>query len=60
MDQQRSMQFMQIAFQYLPEAKALLEKSGVELDMSMAQPVMDLLIKVMNEAYELGKQDAQN
>ncbi|UOY92133.1 ComZ family protein [Ectobacillus sp. JY-23] len=60
MDQQRSMQLMQIAFQYLPEAKALLEKSGVELDMSMAQPVMDLLMKVMNEAYELGKQDAQN
>ncbi len=55
---QRNMQFLQIAFSHLPEAKELLEKSGIELDMEKAQPVLELLMKVMNDAYELGQREA--
>jgi competence protein ComZ len=58
MNPQRNMQFLQLALQYLPEAKALLEGSGVEVDMAKAQPVLELLMKVMNDAYELGKEEA--
>ncbi|MBO9128660.1 ComZ family protein [Bacillus sp. 165] len=58
MNQQRSMQFLQIALSHLPEAKELLEQSGIELDMEKVQPVMELLMKVMNDAYELGKKEA--
>ncbi|MCP8968296.1 ComZ family protein [Ectobacillus ponti] len=58
MEQQRNMQFLQLAMQHLPEAKALLESSGVPLDMSKAQPVLELLMKVMNDAYELGRREA--
>ncbi|MFX3624110.1 MAG: ComZ family protein [Ectobacillus sp.] len=58
MDQQRNMQFLQIAMGHLPEAKALLEGSGIEFDMAKAQPVLELLMKVMNDAYELGRQEA--
>lgn len=52
------MQFLQIAMKYLPEAKAILDDNGIALDMAKAQPVLELLMKVMNEAYELGKADA--
>lgn len=52
------MQFLQVAMKYLPEAKGILEGNGVELDMAKAQPVLELLMKVMNDAYELGRQDA--
>lgn len=55
---QKTMQFMQIAMKYLPEGKELLEKSGIELNMDNLQPMMDLLIKVMSDAYELGKNEA--
>ncbi|MFB9762637.1 ComZ family protein [Ectobacillus funiculus] len=58
MDQGRNMQFFQMAMQYLPEAKGMLESSGVELDLAKAQPVLELLMKVMNDAYELGRQEA--
>ncbi|MBE2975488.1 ComZ family protein [Priestia megaterium] len=57
MDEQ-NMQFMQIAMKYLPEAKQILDETGVELSMEHVQPVLTLLTKVMNDAYELGKQDA--
>ena len=40
---------------HLPEAKAILDDNGIALDMEKAQPVLELLMKVMNEAYELGK-----
>jgi competence protein ComZ len=57
MDEQ-NMQFMQIAMKYLPEAKQILDETGVELSMEHVQPVLTLLTKVMSDAYELGKQDA--
>ncbi|MCM3193691.1 ComZ family protein [Priestia megaterium] len=56
--EEQNMQFMQIAMKYLPEAKQILDETGVELSMEHVQPVLALLTKVMNDAYELGKQDA--
>lgn len=56
--EEQNMQFMQIAMKYLPEAKQILDETGVELSMEHVQPVLSLLTKVMNDAYELGKQDA--
>ncbi|RDI47784.1 ComZ family protein [Falsibacillus pallidus] len=58
MHEDKNMQFMQIAMKYLPEAKEKLDGAGVELSMEMIQPFMELFTKVMSEAYELGKQDA--
>ncbi|AQX55816.1 ComZ family protein [Priestia flexa] len=55
---EQQMQFMQIAMKYLPEAKEILDQTGVELSMEHVQPVLGLLTKVMNDAYELGKEDA--
>ncbi|WP_218936504.1 ComZ family protein [Bacillus sp. AFS073361] len=54
MSQDKSLEFMQIAMKYLPEAKEQLDKAGVELSMDLIQPFMDLFSKVMQEAYELG------
>jgi competence protein ComZ len=56
--QQKAMEFMQIAMKYLPEGKAMLDEVGIELTMDKVQPMLTLLTKVMSEAYELGKQDA--
>ncbi len=56
---EKSMQFLQIAMKHLPEAKAILDDNGIALDMEKAQPVLELLMKVMNEAYELGKADKE-
>ncbi|PMC40400.1 competence protein ComG [Bacillus sp. UMB0899] len=55
----KTMEFMQIAMKYLPEAKEKLEGSGIELSMETIQPMLELFTKVMGEAYELGKNDAQ-
>ena len=52
--QDKSLQFMQIAMKYLPEAKEQLDKAGVELSMELIEPFMNLFSKVMQEAYELG------
>lgn len=52
--QDKSLQFMQIAMKYLPEAKEQLDKAGVELSMELIEPFMNLFTKVMQEAYELG------
>jgi competence protein ComZ len=60
LDQERNFQFMQIAMNYMPEAKALLDEKGIEVNMEMLQPMLGLLIKAMNEAYELGKQEKQS
>jgi len=57
-NQDKSLQFMQIAMKYLPEAKEQLDQAGVELSMELIQPFMNLFTKVMQEAYELGKEDA--
>lgn len=58
LEQQKSMQFMQIAMKYLPEAKGTLDELGVELTMDKVQPFLTLLTKVMDDAYELGKAEA--
>lgn len=58
MNQDKSMEFMQIAMKYLPEAKEKLDQAGVELSLDLLQPFMELFTKVMNEAYELGQKDA--
>ncbi|MGE7602029.1 ComZ family protein [Peribacillus sp. NPDC097675] len=60
MSSDKTLEFMGIAMKYFPEAKAKLEASGIPVTMDMAEPFMDLFKKVMQEAYDLGKQDAQN
>lgn len=57
--QDQSLQFMQIAMKYLPQAKEQLDQAGVELSFELIQPFMDLFTKVMQEAYELGREDAR-
>lgn len=57
--QDKSLQFMQIAFKYLPQAKEKLDEAGVELSMELLQPFMDLFNQVMQEAYELGREEVQ-
>jgi competence protein ComZ len=59
MDQEKSLQFMQIAMKYLPEAKEQFEKTGMELSMDLIQPFMNLFSKVMQEAYELGLEEGR-
>lgn len=53
-----NMKFMQIAMKHLPEGKKLLDDKGIELNMEDLQPMLELLLNVMNEAYELGKNEA--
>lgn len=57
--QDKSLQFMQIAFKYLPQAKEKLDEAGVELSMELLQPFMELFNHVMLEAYELGREEAK-
>lgn len=59
MNQDKSLQFMQIAMKYLPEAKEQFDKLGMELSMEFVEPFMNLFTKVMQDAYELGFEDAQ-
>ncbi|KUP07510.1 competence protein ComG [Bacillus coahuilensis p1.1.43] len=59
MKQDRSLEFMQVAMKYLPEAKQKMDASGIEFSMEMMQPFMELFTKVMNEAYALGYEDGQ-
>jgi competence protein ComZ len=54
----KSMQFMQIALKYLPQAKEQLDQAGVELSFDVIGPFMELFTKVMQEAYELGREEA--
>lgn len=56
--QEQSLQFMQIALKYLPQAKEQLDKAGVELSLDSFQPFMNLFTEVMKEAYELGRTEA--
>ena len=58
-NQDKTMEFMQIAMKYIPEAKEQLEEAGIELTMDLIQPFMEIFTKVMNEAYELGLADAE-
>lgn len=52
---EKQMQFMQIAMKYMPEAKVFFEQNNIELSMEQMMPMAELLMKVMNEAYDLGK-----
>jgi competence protein ComZ len=54
----KTMEFMQIAMKYLPEAQQKLQEAGIELTMDNLQPFFTLFTNVMSEAYELGKADA--
>ncbi|WP_458414320.1 ComZ family protein [Schinkia sp. CFF1] len=58
MDQERNFKFMQIAMKYLPEAQTVLKEKGMEVNLDLMQPMLDMLLKVMNDAYELGTADA--
>ncbi|ARK31495.1 ComZ family protein [Halalkalibacter krulwichiae] len=53
-----NMKFMQIAMKHLPEGKKFLDAKGIELNMEDLQPMLELLLNVMDEAYELGKSEA--
>lgn len=59
MTQDKTMEFMQIAMKYLPEAKERMEQAGIEVSIESLQPFMGLFAKAMNDAYELGKRDSQ-
>ncbi|NEU29690.1 competence protein ComG [bacterium LRH843] len=50
-----NMRFMQIAMKHLPEGKKFLDEKGIELTMEDMEPMLQLLMNVMSEAYELGK-----
>ncbi|WLR53166.1 ComZ family protein [Bacillus tianshenii] len=56
--QDLNMKFMQIAMNHLPEAKAMLDQKGIEVNMENLQPMLEMLMKVMTEAYELGREEA--
>lgn len=58
MNPEMNMKFMQVAMKHLPEGKKFLEEKGIELNMEDLQPMLELLLNVMSEAYELGKQEA--
>lgn len=53
------MEFMKIAMKHFPEGKEKLKSVGVDISLSMLPIFTDLFTKVMNEAYELGRKDAQ-
>jgi competence protein ComZ len=60
MNNDRQMKFMQIAMSHLPEAKTFLENKGLEITMEDIQPMLQLLMNVMDDAYELGKEESKN
>jgi competence protein ComZ len=57
MNNEHNMKLMQIAMSHLPEAKSFLEQKGIELGLEDIQPMLQLLMNVMNDAYELGKEE---
>ncbi|WP_203364184.1 ComZ family protein [Bacillus sp. REN10] len=59
MNENKNLEFMQIAMKYLPEAQEKVKEAGIEFSMDLVEPFMGMFLKVMNEAYELGKKDAQ-
>ncbi|WP_096199008.1 ComZ family protein [Bacillus sp. FJAT-45350] len=60
MNSENNMKFMQIGMKYMPEAKAFFDEKGIELNMEDLQPMLELLLKVMSDAYELGKEESTN
>jgi competence protein ComZ len=55
-----NMKFMQIAMNHLPEGKKFLDDKGIELNMDDLQPMLELLLNVMSEAYELGLENGKS
>ena len=53
-----NMKFMQLAMKHLPEGQEFFKQKGIELGFEDMQPMLELFLKVMGEAYELGKSDA--
>lgn len=49
---------MNIAMKHFPEGKEKLKSVGIDISITMLPIFMDLFTKVMDEAYELGRQDA--
>ncbi|TLS37818.1 ComZ family protein [Pseudalkalibacillus caeni] len=58
MNPENNMKFMQIAMQYLPQAKEILGENDVEVDLEKLQPLLELFMNAMNDAYELGREEA--
>ncbi|HHY72475.1 MAG TPA: competence protein ComG [Bacillus bacterium] len=58
MEQERNFKFIQIAMKYMPEAQMMLKEKGMEVNIDMMQPMLDVLLKVMNDAYALGASEA--
>ncbi|MDQ0207924.1 ComZ family protein [Alkalicoccobacillus murimartini] len=54
-----NMKLMQLAMKHLPEGQEFFKEKGIELGFEDMQPVLELFLKVMTEAYELGKSDAE-
>ncbi|MFB4162770.1 ComZ family protein [Alteribacillus sp. JSM 102045] len=59
MDQELNMRFMSIAMKHVQEGRAFLDEKGIELDMHDLQPALEMLMSVMNEAYNMGYEDAK-
>ncbi|WP_100403327.1 ComZ family protein [Bacillus sp. FJAT-42315] len=59
MNENKNLEFMQIAMKYLPEAQEKVKEAGIEFSMDLMEPFMGMFLQVMNEAYELGKKDAE-
>ncbi|SDI26195.1 MULTISPECIES: ComZ family protein [Alteribacillus] len=59
MDQELNMRFMEIAMKHVQEGRAFLNEKGIELDMHDLQPALEMLMSVMNEAYNMGYDDAK-
>ncbi len=59
MSRNLEMEFMKIAMKHFPEGKEKLKSAGIDVSLSMLPIFTELFTKVMNEAYELGKKDAQ-
>jgi competence protein ComZ len=55
----KQMEFMQIAMNYLPDAQEKMKEAGIDFSPAMAEPFFGLFMNVMQEAYELGKKDAR-
>ncbi|MGC4375384.1 ComZ family protein [Fictibacillus sp. Mic-4] len=59
MNPEVNLRLMQIVMKYLPEGKSWLRQKGVNVTMADIQPMMGLAVKILNEAYELGKKNAR-
>ncbi|WP_026699942.1 ComZ family protein [Salibacterium aidingense] len=59
MDQERNMKFMEIAMKHVQEGRTFLDENGIDLGMEDLQPALNMLMEVMNEAYEMGYEEGK-